>query len=235
MDIFDEEIRYPEEARRQPELEESRRRPDAHDTQLYASLSEVYVQELYARASDIIAKAVERPSSCVPNRTIIATSVNPFHEPLLRLQLTSLPSCFCTRYVALCSGILGMPRITCLRWAATRASEFQRRDFVSMTWTRWELMHMALSTGAVDAVLWLDSDVLLVRNPFTAMSGVAALASADVIYQAEYLEEPVDGWAADFGMFSSNVNTGVLLVRNRAFVRAVLQSIFIKLDTLGTN
>ena len=191
----------------------------------------------------------ERNSSCVPQRTVVATLVNRFHEPLLQQQVTHLPACFVRRYGALCSGDVAhstrLGRLSCFPVADAKDSELLSGDFVLLTWVRWEVMDLLLAEPALEAVLWLDSDVLVLQNPFAA---AAALhdggAPYDLVHQVEFsldhtnqgtvrelerqrqlYERPAAiGDVAFLGPHTSNANTGVLLLRSRELARAILSA-----------
>jgi hypothetical protein len=142
-----------------------------------------------AALSQAYVAASLRPSSCVPDSTVLTTFVNEHHAAALRLQASAMPPCLSKRYLAVCSlskETTGMSvpsqgwRLTppsarmpieCMHWgqdgtsAAADYSATPTRSFTSVTWVRWEAMHLALHAN-VRRVLWLDADVIVVRNPF---------------------------------------------------------------------
>ena len=97
-----------------------------------------------------------RPSSCVPSGAILTTFVNEHHASSLQLQTSALPACLATRYLALCSpprdpsDVASLPPV-CMQWGtALEASDFSDRPshaFTTVTWVRWEMIHLALSTS----------------------------------------------------------------------------------------
>ena len=183
-------------------------------------------------------RVASRPSSCVPRQTVIASTVNAYHADVFRLQASLLPSCFLNRYGVLCSGKetynASLP-VSCIPLASSAPSDSKSRggDFMLLTWLRWELMHLALSAPAVDAVLWLDSDVVVLRNPFVALAQVPGADEADLVHQVESaLPEQLLGTSSlagvdlseifDLGLFMANINTGVMLVRKAELVLRTL-------------
>lgn len=141
------------------------------------------------RVSSAFAQRVREPSTCVPEGTVATTFVNAYHMPMLHLQAAALPRCFTRRYVALCSDTFitnpstatteaptspsdVSPPPFCVRWGSVGGADFAEKKsdgFLWVTWLRWELLHLALLADGVEAALWLDVDVVVLRNPFDYM------------------------------------------------------------------
>lgn len=138
-----------------------------------------------AEISSTVARAVATPSACVPDGAVLLTYTNAFHTRLRTLQFARLnTSCFLARVVTVCYGPGSDDGIGAWRVPAPTVppSNYKKGGYMELIWYKWRLMHDALRVARV--VLFVDSDVVLFRNPFDAL-GAAALGAAAFRYQSE--------------------------------------------------
>ena len=179
-------------------------------------------------------EVVRRPSDCVPPRALAATMINSGMQVLHAMQLRAVPKCFVDRLAVVCSGAVET-NATCIRWPQLATSALLKQDFIAITWARWELMHLALTSRVADAVLWVDGDVQLLQNPWPRLPDLRD--AFDIAYAQEFVYDAavrerlercaIGPDASDFvntNLFPANLNTGVMLIRNASLVRAVLRA-----------
>ena len=176
---------------------------------------------------------LSRPSSCVPPGFIALTYYSPAHATLRELQLERVQSkrCFMTRLVTVCFGVAPNSSAldsSCVSAPAIRgapsghASTFRKPAYHELIWAKWRLMHDALSEGGARGVLFVDSDVLLFRNPFRAL-GAAGVPRFDLMFQGELACDGSESACAGGQPPSScHLNGGVLLAQSAALVARVI-------------
>ena len=69
----------------------------------------------------------------------------------------------------------------CVMAPAVAASVFRRGAYIELTWIKWRLVHDALH--AAGSVLLLDSDVVLLRNPFDHVGHAHGRRRHDIVFQ----------------------------------------------------
>ena len=149
-------------------------------------------------------EVVRRPSACVPAGTVVATIVNRHHVDLLNAQTAPLAPCFLDRYGALCLGAAAA-NVSCIPWADAAASEFGGGEYTMLTWLKWEVLGLAMRAPSVEATLWIDCDIAILRNPFSSLPP----HGADLSHQRNAV--------------AGGLNTGLMLVRSKPLVRHVLE------------
>ena len=109
--------------------------------------------------------ALAIPSSCVPGGSVILSYTNHHHLQLRSLQFERLKhlQCFMTKVVSVCYGE-GDSFGICIPAPVVPPSVFRRGAYIELLWAKWRLVHAALNVAKT--VLFLDSDVVLLRNPF---------------------------------------------------------------------
>ena len=108
-----------------------------------------------------------QPSDCVPAATVVTTIVNRAHAELLQIQHASLPPCFLRRYGAVCfEGADQHVNATCASWPV-RALWSKGLSYGTMTWLKWEVLHLALTARGVRAALWASA---CESNPIAQLS-----------------------------------------------------------------
>jgi len=106
-------------------------------------------------------------SDCVPDGAVVLSYMNDHHKHLRLLQFERVKrsTCFMARVVSVCYGA-GDGFGSCVHAPAVPPSVFRRGAYIELLWAKWRLIHAALAVART--VLFLDSDVVLLRNPFTA-------------------------------------------------------------------
>ena len=118
-----------------------------------------------------VSAAVSRRSTCISGRGVLFSVASPqiAHIRQLALRRVSHLRCLMRRFVSLCLGGFTDSHGTCVSGPAVRlASEqdaFHQSEWHKVAWTKWSLMYLALLEAPY--ALYVDADVLLLRNPFT--------------------------------------------------------------------
>jgi hypothetical protein len=178
--------------------------------------------------------ALAAPSSCVPAGAVLLTLFNDHHRPLYELQFRRVRSlaCLVQRLVSVCFGadacrdaigraVVGPP---------VRPSDFRKGAYVELTWAKWRLLHSALMHARV--VLFIDSDVVLFRNPFAALD--AAVDSHAIRFLAELACAPTatcgsqPAWRKPSRLpgaapWPCSLNGGVLLLASQTLAARVVE------------
>ncbi|KAL1505029.1 hypothetical protein AB1Y20_008790 [Prymnesium parvum] len=172
--------------------------------------------------------AISRPSVCVPEGAFLFTYANKFHQDLMRMQMFPVQdeSCIVSRYVALCFG--GNWHPACVEAPALPAMGHHGALFYHhVLWVKWRLSRLALATQGCRMVLFLEADVVLLRNPFVAVvEHFGSLDHIDLLYSASArslraLHARLE--AESEKCVKAQSNTGILLVRNLSLVDAVIE------------
>ena len=177
-----------------------------------------------------VAQAIATPSACVPDGTVVLSYFNAHHKEMRRLQFERVKSltCLMVRVVSVCYGTSDEFG-TCVAAPEVPPSTFRRGAYIELIWAKWRLVHQAL--GVARTVLFVDTDVVLLRNPFPHMGDVRRF---DMRFQTS-LACPAptcaaaprfEGYARLNGaplMRPCQVNGGFLLISNRELVRQVLE------------
>ena len=133
-----------------------------------------------------VATAISTPSSCVPDGGVLLSMTNVHHSRLRRLQFARFADtpCFMNRVVSVCYGLqptaskaqsknndtspsLGV----CVHGPPVPPSDFKRSQYVALNWAKWPIFRDALVVARV--VLWLEADVLILRNPWSFLPETA--------------------------------------------------------------
>ena len=180
-----------------------------------------------------VVAALAKPSSCVPESTIMLTLFNDHHRSLYNLQFSRVRNlaCLIQRLVTVCYGsaacheALGMAVVG----GAVRPSDFRKGAYVELTWAKWRLLHAALQVARV--VMFVDSDVVLFRNPFAALD--TAADAHDIRFLAELACEASStcasqpAWRKPMRLPGSapwpcSLNGGILLLTSRTLAARVV-------------
>ena len=119
-----------------------------------------------------VAAAIARPSTCVPDGWALLSMTNAHHAPLQALQFERVASlsCLMTRLVRICYGtVQTVPDTfgTCVYGPHVIPSDYRRSQYVSLNWAKWPFFLDALL--AAPHILWIEADVVILRNPFEAL------------------------------------------------------------------
>lgn len=172
-----------------------------------------------------VRRVLARPSSCVPDGALTLTYMTPAHVPLHMLQFHMLRSqaCFLDRIVTVCYGTTGINGTNCVQappihTPGAKVAKYRQPAYYALIWVKWRLLHAALRHAS--QVLFVDSDVLLFRNPFTALR---AIANHQLLYQGERMcVEDEAARSAGRPLPGCHVNGGILLLRSAALAAQVI-------------
>ena len=115
------------------------------------------------------------------------------------------------RFVSLCwEGDYADGFGACVKGPPAAPADFLEGSYHTVTWAKWSVAYWAL--GAADAALFVDADVVLLRNPF---------ADAEVLGRKEALLYQGEDHCAAYSPTCA-LNSGQMLLRNRSMVEAVL-------------
>ena len=171
---------------------------------------------LLTRVANAASEVAASPSNCVPSSTILLSVANAHHRELRQLQWHRVRDvrCLLVRTLSVCSGFADDTYGRCVGTSYTyRPSDFRKNDYFDLIWLKWQLLAAVL--GACSSALWVDADVLLLRNPF---AGLPPTSDVVLAYQSETLH-----CTAACNLMCP-MNTGVMLASNATLVQEVLQA-----------
>lgn len=158
-----------------------------------------------------ISAALSEPSSCVPAGAVTLSVINRHHAKIRPLQFALLQdeACFMRRMISVCYNVTDKFG-TCVHSSfAIPPSDFKRSNYANLIWAKWRII--AESLVLARAVLWIDADVLLLRNPWAALSGAGTSITAyDIRYQSE--RRCGTGECSELSSSCAVLNGGQLLV-----------------------
>jgi hypothetical protein len=180
--------------------------------------------------TDAVGRAIATPSSCVPPGAITLSVINKHHVRLRPVQFALIAhrECFMRRLVSVCFNNVSDSFGECVRSTfVVPPSDFRRSNYANLIWAKWKIISDALTIATT--ALWLDADVLILRNPWAALHllGSSTGATHDIRYQSE--PPPFDGQDKQCARpmpvcnGCATVNGGQLLVRSHAFANAMYQ------------
>lgn len=139
-----------------------------------------------------VAHALSKPSECVPDGGIMLSVTNKHHGRLRPLQFAFFHHrpCFMHRVVSVCFNNVTDAFGTCVRSTfVIPPSDFRRSNYANLIWAKWRIISDALYAGARTA-MWFDADVLILRNPWTALHLLGSSAASAPVYDIRYQSEP---------------------------------------------
>ena len=179
--------------------------------------------------------AVATPSDCVPRGNVVLSVTNKHHAKLRPLQFALIGhhSCFMQRVVSVCYNNVTDAFGQCVQSAfIIPPSDFRRSNYANLIWAKWRIIADALEVAV--AALWLDADVLILRNPFTALDmlegskGASSSRLYDIRYQSEPAPTTTQAGSCEKPLpvcpECGSLNGGQLLVRSGALARAMYAS-----------
>ena len=172
--------------------------------------------DLLGRLAQAAAELATITSNCVPESTLIVSVVNIHHRELRHLQWQRVKGqrCLLARALTVCSGFEDETYGRCIGTQTPYLpSDFRKRDYFELIWLKWKMLGAVL--GACAAALWVDADVLLLRNPF---EGLRLSSDVALAYQSE---TPHCSARCTPGC---PMNGGVLFASNRTLVQDILQT-----------
>ena len=171
--------------------------------------------------------------SCIPKGAVVLSIADPSVARLRELSLRRVArlQCFMPAVITLCldgytdsRGGTCVPAATQTRKGMSKAaggSRHRSEKWSQLSWAKWPLLHVALSEGGARMALFIDADVLLLRNPFARMDA-AQLAWPNFHHQEDCLtatDRPAKSCEQP-----CRLNTGFLLVTSASFCWEVLRS-----------
>ncbi|KAL3932235.1 MAG: hypothetical protein SGPRY_000787 [Prymnesium sp.] len=163
--------------------------------------------------------ALKRPSSCVPPGAVTLSVINRHHAKIRPLQFAFLQRepCFMQRMVSVCYNVTDSFG-TCVHSAfAIPPSDFKRSNYANLIWAKWQIIAESLQAARV--ALWIDADVLLLRNPWTSLMMNASATDYDIRYQSE--NKCNEEQCAELRLNCAALNGGQLLVSNAQLARRI--------------
>lgn len=181
--------------------------------------------------SPTVGHAIATPSSCVPDGAVMLSVTNKHHARLRPLQFSLIRhrACFMQRVVSVCFNNVSDAFGSCVQSTFNiPPSDFRRSNYANLIWAKWKIISDALHVAKM--ALWLDADVVILRNPWTALRlvGSASQPVYDIRYQSEPPPTPNQAETCTKPLpvcpECASFNGGQLLVRSAALARAVYLS-----------
>ena len=134
---------------------------------------------------------LKKPSVCVPEGAVVLSVVNKHHIRLRPLQFHFIRHrrCFMRRVVSVCFNNVTDGFGSCVRSTfVVPPSDFRRSNYANLIWAKWKILADALTVAT--RALWLDADVLILRNPFSVLNLLGNDAKTSPGYDIQYQSEP---------------------------------------------
>ncbi|EOD15733.1 hypothetical protein EMIHUDRAFT_103236 [Emiliania huxleyi CCMP1516] len=173
--------------------------------------------------TEAVRQALASPSACVPDGAATISVTNKHHAKLRSQQFARLRDqpCFMSRVVSVCYNNVTDGAGVCVRSSfALPPSDFRRSNYANLIWAKWRILADALAAARV--VLWLDADVLILRNPWDALRSSTEVGARlyAIRYQAE--EQPCMATSYEGARLAcTRLNGGQLLVSSRSLASDV--------------
>lgn len=181
---------------------------------------------------DAVSSALAQPSDCVPGGGIVLSVTNKHHARLRPLQFALIRhrACFMRRVVSVCFNNMTDTYGTCVRSTfVVPPSDYRRSNYANLIWAKWRIIGDALRVARI--ALWLDADVVILRNPWAVLHllrpGNDAAPQYDIRYQSEPppTADQASTCAAPLPVCAdcAGINGGQLLVRNAQVANRIYQ------------
>lgn len=190
-----------------------------------------------ARMTSEVARAVQTPSSCVPDGLVLLSIATLYHLPLRQASLSLFGGspCFQDRLVSVCYGFDDGIGTCVVANFPVQNSDFLAGSYHHLVWAKWRVIAVALLSAP--RALFFDADVVIVSNPFVHVNVAEATRKHDILFQVEsgcancysYVDAAWHGIRTRFEAeckVNCPINGGLVLVRNasgRRFVQRVLR------------
>ena len=165
-----------------------------------------------------IISVLKEPSSCVPDGAVTLSVINKHHARMRADQFALMKDqpCFMNRMVSVCYNVTDTFGTCVHSLFAIPPSDFRRSNYANLIWAKWRIIADALQVARV--AMWVDADVLLLRNPWTGIDAASAVAY-DIRYQSETRcgERECDALRSS----CSTLNGGQLLVSSRQLAERI--------------
>lgn len=159
---------------------------DEHEIEMSKLKHALLSPKILSNFKFAVSNAVSQSSATVPNGCVTITIANTYHRPLRELTLKRIKSDngFMRRFVSLCFGFRDSFG-TCVKALNIKGSNFNGGLYHALLWTKWHLL--AACTTITRFTLFLDSDVVIFRNPWTVLSHLQLQypSSYHALFQAE--------------------------------------------------
>lgn len=168
--------------------------PSLQAADLHVQLIRLIVRPELAVPTELVPavrRAIARPSVCVPDGSVTLSLVNKHHSYLRHLQFHFIRHrpCFMRRLVSVTYNNVTDSFGSCVPSTfVVPASDFRRSNYANMIWAKWRILRDALTVAK--QALWLDADVLILRNPWTTLGLLGEQAATADEYDIRYQSEP---------------------------------------------
>ena len=133
-----------------------------------------------------VQNALSQTSETVPDGCISISIANTYHRHLRELTLKRIQNDigFMKRFVSLCFGFRDFFG-TCVKAPNIKGSDYNGASYHALLWTKWHLL--SACSSITKFTLFLDSDVVIFRNPWTMLSHskFKYVRSYHALFQAE--------------------------------------------------
>lgn len=173
--------------------------------------------------STAVAQALREQSSCVPVGGIALSVTNVHHAHLRPEQFALMKGhgCFMRRLVTVCYSVSDHFGLCVGSSYKVPPSDFRRSHYANLIWAKWRILADALSVA--NMAMWLDADVLLLRNPWLALGLLEHNPS--VYHFRHQSEDPcAESECAGLQANCANVNGGQLVMASRRLADQIYES-----------
>jgi hypothetical protein len=180
-----------------------------------------------------VSTALSKASNCAPAGSIVLSATNKHHARLRPLQFSLIQhrQCFMQRVISVCYNNVSDIYGTCVRSTFNvPPSDYRRSNYANLIWAKWRIIADALRVASM--ALWLDADVLILRNPWSVLKLGPMPSAKGQLYDVRYQSEPpptpdqAQTCARPRPVCAgcASINGGQLLVRNAQVAMAIYQA-----------
>lgn len=159
-----------------------------------------------------VENVLREPSSCVPEGGVTLSVTNSHHAHLRPVQFALLGghSCFMRRVVTVCYGVSDRFGLCINSSHKVPPSDFRRSQYASLIWAKWRILSDALRVARIG--LWIDADVLMLRNPWVELGLLHARESLMYDFRHQSEDPCAESESAALQAKCANVNGGQLVL-----------------------
>ena len=190
------------------------------------TMAELVPTSLETKVQAAVRSALLVNSTCVPYGAVMLSYVNDAYLPLraVALQPDRLP-CLMKRFVSVCFGTRdpGTKLGACVSAAPLPNVAYRSGHYFHFMWLKWRLMEIAMREAK--SVLFVNADVMLLRNPFTRLPAPAKPNGGDLLYSLSVgrtCDVPHATYpACPMTSAACQMSTGFVYVRNHQTAKAI--------------
>ena len=189
-----------------------------------STMAELVPKSLEAKVQAAVRSALLVNSTCVPSGAVVLSYVNDAYMPLRAMAVQPEWRCnFLKRFVSVCFGTGDTKRGACISATPLPNVAYRSGHYFHFMWLKWRLMEIAMREAK--SVLFVNADVMLLRNPFSRLPAPGNPNGGDILYSLSVgrtCDVPHATYpACPMASAACKMNTGFVYIRNRQTAKAI--------------